>query len=114
MTRILFRGKELSTRSRMKTLEEAIEYFKKKNNISVVKIIEDIIDQKNKKSVKVEKSVEEKKEEPKKEKKTLKFESATEEDIDDFEPDAEMEDGILKQNAIGLGKMSKDLKKAVV
>ncbi len=36
------------------------------------------------------------------------------EDIEEFEPDAEMEDGVLKQNVIGLGKMSKDLKKTVV
>lgn len=122
MKNLLFKGKELSTRSRMKTLEEAIDYFEKVKDSESVSAIKEIIKEKEKakqpKPAKREskKTVEENKkdEEPRKEKKVLKFEKATEEDINEFELDSEMEDGILKQNAIGLGKMSKDLKKAVV
>ena len=116
MTKLLFRGKELSTRSRMKTLEEARSYFIGMGDLESLKIVEEIINEKNTKTSGTTKKndKEEKNEEPKKEKKVLKFEKATEEDIEEFEPDAEMEDGVLKQNVIGLGKMSKDLKKTVV
>lgn len=116
MAKLLFRGKELSTRSRMKTLEEARSYFIGMGDLESLKIVEEIINEKNTKTSGTTKKndKEEKNEEPKKEKKVLKFEKATEEDIEEFEPDAEMEDGVLKQNVIGLGKMSKDLKKTVV
>lgn len=116
MTKLLFRGKELSTRSRMKTLEEARSYFIGMGDLESLKIVEEIINEKNTKTSGTTKKndKEEKNEEPKKEKKVLKFEKATEEDIEEFEPDAEMKDGVLKQNVIGLGKMSKDLKKTVV
>lgn len=116
MTKLLFRGKELSTRSRMKTLEEARSYFIGMGDLESLKIVEEIISEKNPKTSGTTKKndKEEKNEEPKKEKKVLKFEKVTEEDIEEFEPDAEMEDGVLKQNVIGLGKMSKDLKKTVV
>ena len=92
MTKLLFRGKELSTRSRMKTLEEARSYFIGMGDLESLKIVEEIINEKNTKTSGTTKKndKEEKNEEPKKEKKVLKFEKASEEDIEEIEPDAEM------------------------
>ena len=48
MKKLLFKGKELSTRSRMKTLEEAIDYFEKAKDSESVSAIKEIIKEKEK------------------------------------------------------------------
>lgn len=102
-----YANRELSTRNRMETLKEALNYFEEIGDTeSYNEVLEIISKKENKKNTSTKK---EKSETPKKKKVSKKV--VTEEDIEQYDPDDIYvdESGNIKSNLLGLGKISKNI-----
>ena len=112
----IYLGKELSTRNRMVTLQEALTYFENMNNAEAVNEVKEII---RAKSEKKKAKVKEEKED-RKVKVSINPEKGTctkvSEDIENYEPDEQLEvtSNGIKSNLISLSKISKGIQEQAV